>query len=228
MDTSEMFLEDEIENIDPSSKKSTRRGFDYGTIAAYLLRGVVYRENNQNLWNELLEKHGKVSDLLTKLGVRMVIDEPEGYAYVRSLTEEELPDGPLPPKLMVRRQLPFNVSFMLLLLRHKLVEFDSEESGTRLVLSLSEIMELYKTYVSGKSNEVRLETRIETLVNKIIDLGFLRPLQDKKSKGEKHYEVLRILKAYFDAQRIADISEKIEEYLSHLKDEDGMDIGEEV
>ncbi len=226
MERHEITLEDENDNPEASLKTGARSGIDYGIIAAYLLRGVVYRENNLHLWNELLEKHGRVADLLLKLGVKMVIDEPEGYAYVRSLSEEELSDGPLPPKLMVRRQLPFNVSFLLLLLRHKLVEFDSEENGTRLVLSLSEIMDMYKTYVSEKSNEVRLESQIETLVNKIVDLGFLRPLQDKKAKGEKHYEVLRILKAYFDAQRIADLSAKLKEYLNHLEDEEEDSDGE--
>ncbi|MBO6259082.1 MAG: DUF4194 domain-containing protein [Succinivibrio sp.] len=211
----EFFLTPQFsEQTESETVAATRGYFEVGTIAAYLLRGVIYRQDNAALWNSLIEQQGKVQDFVLKLGVKLVVDDNEGYAYLRSLTEEEMPDiRHFPPKLMTRRQLSFNVSFLLLLLRHKLVEFDSESNGdTRLVLSATTLSDLIQTYYGNRSNEVRLQNQIEAMINKVVELGFLKPLQDKKSKGEKYYEVKRILKAYFDAQTIADFKEKLLSY----------------
>ncbi len=220
-DLSDISDSTELTSSDTAAGAPASRGYyEVGTIAAYLLRGVIYRQDNAALWNSLTEQQSKVQDYVMKLGVKLVVDDNEGYAYLRSLTEDEMPDvNHFPPKLMSKRQLSFNVSFMLLLLRHKLVEFDSESNGdTRLVLSYTSLSDLIMTYYGNRSNEVKLQNQIEGIINKIVDLGFLKPLQDKKAKGERYYEIMRILKAYFDAQTISDFKSKILEYQNVMAD----------
>ena len=215
----ENYEESQDESLVSDESSSAQRGkFEVGIICAYLLRGVIYRQDTATLWNCLKEQKNKVHDYLIKLGVKLVLDENEGYAYLRSLTDEELPDVEcLPPRLMARRQLSFNVSFFLLLLRHKLIEFDSEANGDmRLVLSSSELVEMMKTFYQNKSNDVKLQNQIETTINKVVDLGFLKPLQNRKDRGEHHYEVMRIINAYFNAQNVADFKTKLEEYQNYL------------
>ena len=61
--------------------------------------------------------------------------------------------------------------------------------------------------------------QLELTINKVVELGFLNPLQDKKSKdGEREYEVMRILKAYFNAEKISSLNEKLLEYQQIILD----------
>ena len=66
---------------------------------------------------------------------------------------------------------------LLALLRKKLAEFDAGGGDTRLVLSRDEIVELVRVFLPDSSNEARLIDQIETHINKVVDLGFLRRLK---------------------------------------------------
>ena len=220
-DTSSMREDPISDQTDNISSDASRGHYEAGTIAAYLLKGVIYRQNDAALWNSLVEQYSRIQDLVNRLGVKLVTDDNEGYAYLRSLSEEEMPDiRHFPPRLMSRRQLSFNVSFLLLLLRYKLIEFDNESNGEmRLVLTFSELVEMISIYYGHKSDEVKFRHQIELTINKVVDLGFLNPLQDKKTReGECEYEVMRILKAYFNAETISSLNEKIQEYKKTILD----------
>ncbi len=220
-DTSSMREDSNSVQTDNATSEASRGYYEAGTIAAYLLKGVIYRQDDAALWNSLVEQYGKIQELVNKLGVKLVTDDNEGYAYLRSLSEEEMPDiRHFPPRLMSRRQLSFNVSFLLLLLRHKLIDFDNEANGEmRLVLTFTELTDLISTYYRQKTDEVKFMHQLELTINKVVELGFLNPLQDKKSKdGEREYEVMRILKAYFNAEKISSLNEKLLEYQQIILD----------
>ncbi len=116
---------------------------------------------------------------------------------------------------MPRRPLSFPVSLLLALLRRKLAEFDASGADTRLILSRDEVVDLVRLFQADSSNEVKLIDQIETHINKIIELGFLRKL--KAPAGQvASYEVRRILKAFVDAQWLADFDAKLAEYQAKL------------
>lgn len=144
-----------------------------------------------------------------------MLDEAEGYAFLRSRpepAEEEL--NTKPPRLVVRRPLSFPVSLLLALLRKKLAEFDAGGSDTRLVLSRDNIVELVSVFLPDRSNEAKLVDQIETHINKVIELGFLRRL--KAATGPASFEVRRILKAFVDAQWLADFDARLGAYQAQL------------
>ena len=67
------------------------------------------------------------------LGLELVLDEAEGYAFLRSRPESEDDGNSKLPRLVARRPLSFPVSLLLALLRKKLAEFDAGGGETRLV-----------------------------------------------------------------------------------------------
>jgi hypothetical protein len=172
---------------------------------------VIYQEANPAHWNALLNLQGRVRDYVAVLGLDLVLDEAEGYAFVRSRTVNEDEDGERIPRLVARRPLSFPVSLLLALLRKKLAEFDANGSDTRLVLSREEIAELIRVFLSEGSNETRLIDQIENHLNKIIDLGFVRRLKSQPGQVAM-YEVRRILKAFIDAQWLADLDQRLALY----------------
>lgn len=185
---------------------------DLSAIVVPLLKGVLYLEDNPPLWNALLGLQARVRDYLAVLGLELALDEAEGYAFLRSRPEDDREDTPKVPRLVARRQLSFPVSLLLALLRKKLAEFDAGGGETRLILSRDEVLELIRVFLPAGSNETRLTDQLDAHLNKIIELGFVRRLRGQ----EQMFEVRRILKAFVDAQWLADFDQRLAEYQGRL------------
>ena len=188
---------------------------DLPALIILLLKGVIYQEADAGFWNALLNLQARVRDYVVVLGLELVLDEAEGYAFLRSRSENEDDATPKLPRLVARRSLSFPVSLLLALLRKKLAEFDASGGDTRLVLSRNEIVELIRVFLPDSSNEAKLIDQIETHLNKIVELGFLRKL--KPSIGQTAvFEVRRILKAFVDAQWLVDFDARLTAYQVQL------------
>ncbi|HEX7684980.1 MAG TPA: DUF4194 domain-containing protein [Trinickia sp.] len=192
---------------------------DLPAVAIALLKGVMYRDANERLWSALLELQAHVRDYIAVLGLELVVDEAEGYAFAKSRPEpdaEAQEDQAKLPRLIVRRPLSFPVSLLLALLRKKLAEWDAGGGDTRLVLVREEIVELVRVFLPASTNEARIVDQIDAHVNKIVELGFLRRM--KVTSGPPTFEVRRILKAFVDAQWLLDFDARLESYRGHLRD----------
>jgi hypothetical protein len=172
-----------------------------------LLRGIVYADTHPRAWEALLQLGPQVRDHLQVLGLDVRVDEAEGYAYV--LQADQPADEPERPRLVARRQLSYRVSLMVALLRRRLMEFDAQGDQTRLIITRDEAVELVRTFHPSGRNEARLAEEVETDLRKIIDLGFLRVLRDRPHT----YEVRRVIRAFVDAQWLADFDQRLAGYL---------------
>ena len=191
---------------------------DLSTLLIGLLKGVQYREQDESQWAALLNLQARVRDYVAVLNLDLVLDEAEGHAFLKS-RPEPAEDDPSPrlPRLIARRQLSFPVSLLLALLRKKLAEFDASGGDTRLVLSRDEIVDLGRVFLPDGPNEARLIDQMETTINKAIELGFLHKLKTAGSAtGPASYEVRRILKAFVDAQWLAEFDARLAVYQSAL------------
>jgi hypothetical protein len=176
------------------------------------MRGVVYRETNERVWRQLLPLQARVRDYVSVLGLTVVVDEAEGYAYLQSRMEPDDEDADRIPRLIPRRPLSFPVSLLLALLRKRLAEFDAKGSDTRLMLTRDQIVDMVRLFLPSTSNEARIVDRIDAYVEKAVELGFLRKVRD----GDSLYEVRRILKAFVDGQWLSDFDRRLTEYAAHL------------
>ena len=185
---------------------------DLPLAVTQLMKGVVYRDTHERAWRHLLQLQPQVRDHVAVLGLQVVIDEAEGYAFCRQRPpDEERDDDSEPlPRLIPRRPLSFHVSLLLALLRKKLAEFDAHGGDSRLMLSREQITEMIRVFLPPTSNEARLTDQIDAHINKAVELGFLRQAKNT----EQVYEVRRILKAFVDGQWLADFDEKLAEYAS--------------
>jgi hypothetical protein len=171
-----------------------------------LMRGVVYREEDESTWTTLGRNSSAVRDHFAAVGVDVVVDDTEGYAYVQTRPEA---DGEEPlPRLVHRRTLPYNVSLLLVLLRKRLVEFETSGAEGKLVLSRDHIVEMLRLFLAESTNEARVVDQVDTTIRRATDLGFLRQLRGRADQ----WEVLRILKAFVDAQTLSDFDGKLAEY----------------
>jgi hypothetical protein len=178
-------------------------------VLVALMKGVMDRENDLARWQSLLDLQTRVRDHVAILGLELILDEAEGYAYLRQRPvqdgEEEL------PRLVPRRHLGYQVSLLLALLRKKLAEFDATSGESRLILSRDGIIEMMRLFLPDTTNQARLMDRVDAHINRLMEMGFLRRL-----RGTDHqYEVRRILKAFVDAQWLSELDQRLSVYREH-------------
>ncbi|MCP4288890.1 MAG: DUF4194 domain-containing protein [Gammaproteobacteria bacterium] len=178
----------------------------FSRVIIALMKGVVYEDNDSALWQDLFELQARTRDYISVLGLELMLDEAEGYAWLR--TRPVVEGAPELPRLITRRQFSFPVSLLLALLRKKLVEFDAGGGDSRLILSRDEIVEMLRVFLPAGSNEIRLVKQIDSYINKTVDSGFLRRLRG----SENQFEVRRILKAFVDAQWLTEFDQHLEKY----------------
>ena len=200
--------------------------YDLTALVVPLLKGVLYREDDAVLWAALLKLQSRVRDYTAVLALDLVLDEAEGYAFLRSRVTAEDEDSPKLPRLVRRQSLTFHVSLLLALLRKKLAEFDASGGDTRLILSRDAVVEMIRVFLPTGSNESRLIDNVEMHLNKVIELGFVRRLKSPTTGQEAMFEVRRILKAFVDAQWLADFDQRLAVYQTQLtqpetEDDDG-------
>lgn len=197
---------------DTTSSHGLRPPHELSSVVVPLLKGVLYREDNPGLWDALVHLQASVRDYVAILGLELMFDEAEGYAFLRSRQSEDEDGQSAIPRLVARRQLSYPVSLLLALLRKKLAEFDAGGGDTRLILSRDEVVELIRIFLPAGSNEVKLIDQVDGTLNKIAEMGFIRRL---RGQGQM-IEVRRIIKAFVDAQWLADFDERLAEYRQQL------------
>jgi hypothetical protein len=182
-------------------------------VVVSLMKGIADRESDPVLWQSLIAIQARVRDYVACLGLDLVLDEAEGFAYLRQRPAEE--GATELPRLVPRRQLGYQVSLMLALLRKKLAEFDATSGEARLILGRDDIVEMMRVFLAETANQVRLNDKIGADLNRVVDMGFLRRLRGTNDR----FEVRRILKAFVDAQWLADFDQRLAAYQSHSSSE---------
>ena len=180
-----------------------------------LLKGVLYRDDDERLWASLLRLQARVREHAAVLLLDLMLDEAEGHAFLKSRPDADESDGaPRLPRLVARRPLSYPVSLMLALLRKRMAELDAGGGDTRLVLSRDDIAELMRVFLPDGTNEARLIDQVDATVAKVVDLGFLHRLKPAAGRGldRGQYEVRRILRAFVDAQWLAEFDARLEVY----------------
>lgn len=178
-----------------------------------LMKGVVFRQDDERLFQQLDEGQIAIRDYVRVLGLDLVIDDSEGYAWLKTREPEE-GQAPL-PRLVGRRRLSYPVSLIIALLRKKMAESDAAGQDTRLILSTEDIADMVRVFLPSGSNEAKFLDKINTHLNRIADLGFIRRLKGQKDR----IEVVRILKAFVDAQWLHEFDDRLREYIDHSTSE---------
>jgi Domain of unknown function (DUF4194) len=185
---------------------------DLPLVLTSLLRGVVEQDSHPQAWRHLLGLSSQVRDHVSLLGLTLVLDEVEGYAFLRALPDEQLAElrsgKPALPRLVRRHALTYPVSLLLALLRKRMAEFDASSGEVRLVLTREQIGEMVGIFLASGSNEARIADQLDGAIAKAVELGFLRKLPGDAGR----FEVRRILKAFVDGQWLADFDARLRAY----------------
>ncbi len=197
-----------------------KQELQFSNALVNLLKGVVNIDKHPKVWNTIMSEQIAIENYVAKIGLTLVIQKQDGYAYLkqRGYSDE---DAQTIPRLVATRQLGFITSLLLVTLRKEYAEINRSESGDRVILSESEIIEKLRPYLSESTDEVKQLKTIISSIKKLVEMGFLQKLKT----DEKQYEISPLVRGFVDAQWLEEFDAKLETYRQYQKMEN--EIGDE-
>ncbi len=194
----------------------------YAAVAIKLLLGPIYDTQSRE-WSDIKLYFNDLSNYLGKIGLELVFNETEGYAYLSQSEPED--EAHRLPRLLQRRKLSWEVTLLCVLLRQKLEEFDVQDTNSRkLFITRGEFKAEIELFFPDQNNQSRLLERLDTLIKNVQELGYIERIsqEDTREPDATRYEVKRIIKARFTADELQAILKKIKPEENHA----GIDIQE--
>ena len=176
--------------------------YEYSLSLITLLKGILY-SHQKDAWENLLRYETEVKRYFSIIALDVYIDKSEGYAY---LQQKDLEEEMELPRLTEKRQLNFFTSLLCIVLRKYLLEQDAQGGTIRAIITQTEIINRTKIFLPSASDEAKQQDKIITTINKVIEIGFLRKLEDNSN----NYEISRIIKGFVNAEVIDETLKKLQ------------------
>ncbi|MEN6498097.1 MAG: DUF4194 domain-containing protein [Thermoguttaceae bacterium] len=172
---------------------------EWSIAAVRLLQGAVYA-TEPRVWNLVLGAQSHLEGYFGRLGLLLVVDEPEGLAYLRQASEDELPDGYEGlPKLFRKTRLGYEATLLCVLLREELRKFEEEDvHNERCVVEMTALFDQWTLFFPSHGDQVRQRRELSQTLGKLEDLGFIGRFSDEPET----WEIRRILKARLQAAEL--------------------------
>jgi hypothetical protein len=189
--------------------------------AVRLLQGAVYMDDPKT-WDLVLSHRARLENYFGRVGLALVIDEPEGFAYLRQLEEEELAEGyDRLPKLIRKNRLGYDVSLFSVLLRDELRRHEEQNvDADRCILDSSGLFARLCELLPDNEDEVRKRKKFEHLLVRAQELGFLRKLPTSPPA----YEIRRLIKARITAERLDALKTELLAHQNQNTNQEGVEL----
>ena len=183
----------------------------YAPVVLKLLQNPLFSDETTS-WNLLLAYLTPVQEYFTRIGLEVRVHEEDGYAYLHqpALEDDEGQSIAL-PRLTRRDRLTYSTTLLCVLLREWLDHFESTHlDAGKCTITEDQMRELLVPFLPARTDERALQRRIDATIERLIDLGFLKRMPNTEKPA--YFEVRRILKAKLDAEKLAEIKEKLARY----------------
>lgn len=186
-------------NITPYSKAIVR-----------LLKSPI--ERNSNVWEDVINYQGEIQEYISQIGLELIVKKDEGFAFVKQFEDSE--GNTL--GLVQRRQIGFETSIVLVVLRQSLEEFDSNPTqfATEKFITDSEIKDELELFLQEGYNKLKFKKELDKYIRNVVELGYLKEIN--KKDNETKYQIHRIIKEKITLDILQDFKTKLQEYVESV------------
>lgn len=187
-----------------------RKPAPWAKTVVRLLKGPLFNDEEE-AWNQLQLHKVAVSQYFEQIGVELIADNKDGYAYLK---QWELDEKGNTIGLMQRRPLSYEVTLLCVILRKWLEEFELNDTTSKhCYITRRGLRTELETFFREKANRMKLIRELNRYINEVEDLGYLKKVRgEAQVDDEDTFEVRRILKARFD-------DDVLHQFLEQLKAE---------
>ncbi|PUZ30159.1 protein of unknown function [Chitinophaga costaii] len=164
-----------------------------------LLKGPV-EYVDKSIWEKLLQYKSELVAFLLPLGLLLVLDEQDGYAFLKHTTTDEEENA---VSWIPRRALTYEESIMLVLLREMMAEFEVGAATTReLIRKRREIKEYAELFFKENASRVKFLKEIDRLIDRTTENGFLEQIATHEIPDEQSFRIKKIIKARVGSEEL--------------------------
>lgn len=179
---------------------------EYSKAIVALLKSTV--ERNSKVWDDIILYQNEIQEYIGQIGLELIVKKDEGFAFVKQLEDNE--GNTL--GLVTRRQIGFETSIVLVVLRQSLEEFDSNPTqlATEKFITDSEIKDELELFLQEGYNKLKFQKDLDSYIKRVVDLGYLKEIS--KKDNETKYQIHRIIKEKITLDILQDFQNKLKEY----------------
>ncbi len=178
-----------------------------------MLKGTIERNRNSNIWEDVVNYQTEIQDYISQIGLELIVKKEEGFAFVKQFEDS---DGNT-LGLITRRQIGFEISIVLVVLRQSLEEFDSNPTQYQVFekfITDSEIKEEVELFLPEKFNRVRFMKELDGYIKRIVEFGYLSEVN--KKENETKYQIQRIIKEKVTLDILQEFKTKLQGYVESI------------
>ena len=180
---------------------------NYSKAIVKLLKGTVTR--NSNVWDDILTYQIEIQDYIGQIGLELLVKKEEGFAFLKQYEDSE--GNTL--NLVTRRQIGYETSIVLSVLRQSLEDFDRNPTQFQVsekFITDSEIKEELELFLQEGFNRLKFQNSLDKYIKNVVDLGYLSEVN--KRVNETKYQIQRIIKEKVTLDILQDFKLKLKEY----------------
>lgn len=187
------------QNIKPYSKAIVR-----------LLKSPV--ERTSNVWEDIINYQNEIQEYISQIGLELIVKKDDGFAFVKQFEDNEGKTL----GLVQRRQIGFETSIVLVVLRQSLEDFDSNPTqlATEKFITDTEIKEELELFLQEGYNKLKFQKELNKCIADAEKLGFLKEVS--KKDNETKYQIHRIIKEKITLDILQDFKTKIQGYVESV------------
>ncbi|WP_442590921.1 DUF4194 domain-containing protein [Pedobacter sp. AW31-3R] len=176
-------------------------------IVKLMKNGTVY--SSSSVWEDILYYQNDIQDYINVMGLELILRKDEGRAF---LTQFEDSEGNT-LGLISKRQMGFETSIVLVVLRQVLEEFDHNPTQVQSVEKFilhSGIKDELELFLPEKYNRVKLLKELDSYIYKIVDMGYLKVVN---ADPDPLYQIQRVIKDKVTLDILKEFKINLEEYV---------------
>jgi Domain of unknown function (DUF4194) len=183
----------------------------YSKAIVKLLKSPV--ERNSSVWNDVVIYQLEIQEFISQIGLELIVKKEEGFAFIKQFEDSE--GNTL--GLITRRQIGFETSIILVVLRQALEEFDNNPTQFQVAekfISDTEIKEELELFLQEGYNRLRFLKDLDKYIKNVVELGYLKEIS--KKDNETKYQIQRIIKEKITLDILQEFKIKLQDYVKSI------------
>ena len=183
----------------------------YSKAIVKLLKSPV--ERNSSVWNDVVNYQLEIQEFISQIGLELIVKKEEGFAFVKQFEDSE--GNTL--GLITRRQIGFETSIILVVLRQSLEEFDNNPTQFQVAekfITDTEIKEELELFLQEGYNRLLFLKDLDKYIKNVVELGYLKEISKKDI--ETKYQIQRIIKEKITLDILQEFKIKIQDYVKSV------------